>query len=499
MLRLYDTLSREKKPFEPEDPKEARVYVCGPTVYDYSHLGHARCYVVYDVLIRHLRAIGQTVKYVRNITDIDDKILKRSAESGESPSSLTERFTAAFHEDMAALGNLPPDIEPKVSDHIPEIISMVQTLIDRGHAYESNGDVYFSVPSFEQYGRLSGRDLSQNAEGASERLDADQSARKKHAADFALWKAASDPNDPSNIASPWGPGRPGWHIECSAMSTKHLGKTLDLHGGGLDLVFPHHENEIAQSECATGATYCRHWAHNGFVEVDKQKMGKSLGNFFTARDLFERLEAEAVRLFALTVHYRSPLNLDWTLDDAGNVTGFPQIEDAESRLEYLYKTKQRLSDLPESRIKDAAAPPSDALLQAPERIRDSLNDDLNTPKVLAVMAEFLAAVNELCDSALKKKGKAHPDAVAAATKGFEALEAHIGIGGQDAGAVLTRLRDRRAAERGLEGSKIEAQIAARKEARANKDWAEGDRIRDVLLEQGVTLHDGTEGTTWTIA
>jgi cysteinyl-tRNA synthetase len=292
-VRLYNTLTGQKEPFAPADPKHARIYVCGPTVYDYAHLGHARCYIVYDVLVRHLRSNGMKVTYVRNITDVDDKILKRAAETSTEPTELAARFAAAYSEDMHRLGNLDPDIEPRVSTHLEDIFSLVQRLIDGGHAYLADGDVYFAVESFPEYGKLSHRDLGKMKVGASDRLDDAQTARKRHPADFALWKKSED--DAWGWDSPWGRGRPGWHIECSAMSMKHLGETLDLHGGGLDLVFPHHENEIAQSEAATGKPFARCWMHNGFVEVDKEKMSKSLGNFFTASPAQPRLDPRRSR------------------------------------------------------------------------------------------------------------------------------------------------------------------------------------------------------------
>ena len=307
-LRLYNTLTSKKEPFEPTEPGHAKVYVCGPTVYDYAHLGHGRSCIVYDVLVRHLRAIGTKVTFVRNVTDVDDKILKRASETNTKPTELAERFAAAYAEDMGRLGNLEPDLEPRVSTHMDDIIALIERLIEGGHAYASHGDVYFSVESFADYGKLSHRNLDQLKAGASERLDETETARKQHPADFALWKSSEDAA--WGWDSPWGRGRPGWHIECSTMSMKHLGDTLDLHGGGLDLVFPHHENEIAQSEAATGQPFSRFWMHNGFVEVDKEKMSKSLGNFFTARDLFDRVEPEAIRYFMMTVHYRAPLNLD---------------------------------------------------------------------------------------------------------------------------------------------------------------------------------------------
>ncbi len=495
-VRLHNTLTGRKEPFEPAEPGHARIYVCGPTVYDYAHLGHARCYVVYDVLVRHLRSNGLEVTYVRNITDVDDKILKRASETGEEPTELASRFADAYAEDMNRLGNLKPDIEPRVSTHLQAIIALVQRLLDGNHAYVSDGDVYFSVESFPEYGKLSHRNLQQMKLGASERLDEAQTARKRHPADFALWKKSADGEWGSD--SPWGRGRPGWHIECSAMSMKHLGDTLDLHGGGLDLVFPHHENEIAQSEAATGVPFSRCWMHNGFVEVDKEKMSKSLGNFFTARDLFERVEPEAIRYLMMTVHYRAPLNLDWTLDEEGNVTGFPQFEEAERRVAYLYKTKERLGALPESRIVDdeATAPPE--LAGFVNGLRAALDDDLNMPVALAKLADFSKAVNELCDQATAKKGKASRASVEAAHRGFDALQAELGLGAQEPADVLLRIRDRRARARGLEAAWIEAQIAARAKARQAKDFAEADRIREALAGRGVELLDRPDGTGWTM-
>ncbi len=496
-VRLYNTLTGQKEPFEPADPDHARVYVCGPTVYDYAHLGHARCYLVYDVLVRHLRSNGMKVTYVRNITDVDDKILKRAAETGSEPTALATRFADAYSEDMHRLGNLDPDVEPRVSTHLEDILALVQRLIDGGHAYLADGDVYFSVESFPRYGKLSHRDLTKMKVGASDRLDDAQTARKHHPADFALWKKSD--GDAWGWESPWGRGRPGWHIECSAMSMKHLGDTLDLHGGGLDLVFPHHENEIAQSEAATGKPFARCWMHNGFVEVDKEKMSKSLGNFFTARDLFDRVEPEAIRYFMMTVHYRAPLNLDWTLDEAGNVTGFPQFEEAERRVAYLYKTKQRLEGLPPKRIADSDAPCPAEIAGFGRALRESLDDDLNMPVALAKLADFLKGVNELCDQAMRKKGTAPKSSVEQAKAGFGALEAELGLGTEAADAILARIRDRRAMATGLETASVEQRIAERNEARKSKDFAKADRIRDELEALGVELLDGPEGTGWTMA
>jgi cysteinyl-tRNA synthetase len=495
-VRLHNTLTGRKEIFEPAEPGQARIYVCGPTVYDYAHLGHARCYVVYDVLVRHLRASGIKVRYVRNITDVDDKILKRASEAGTEPTELAARFAKAYEQDMHRLGNLDPDVEPKVSEHLDDIIALVQRLIDGGHAYVSDGDVYFSVQSFPEYGKLSHRDLSQMKLGASERLDETQTARKRHPADFALWKRSEE--GAWGWQSPWGRGRPGWHIECSTMSMKHLGDTLDLHGGGLDLVFPHHENEIAQSEAATGKPFARCWMHNGFVEVDKEKMSKSLGNFFTARDLFDRVEPEAIRYFMMTVHYRAPLNLDWTLDAEGHVTGFPQFEEAERRIAYLYRTKERLDRLPPGRVVPSDAAIAPELADFPGSLAEALDDDLNMPVALARLSDFLKAVNELCDQAARKKGKVSTAAVDQARAGFAALQAELGLGAEDPPEVLLRIRDRRARARGLDGARIEEQIAARARARESRSFVEADRIRDELAARGVELLDGPEGTTWDI-
>lgn len=495
-LRLHNTLTGNKEPLVTAEPGHAKIYVCGPTVYDYAHLGHVRCYVVYDILVRHLRATGTEVTFVRNITDIDDKILARAAERGEEPTELARRFADAFHEDLARLGNLAPDVEPKVSEHLDEIRDLVRRLIDRGHAYASEGDVYFDCQSFEGYGKLSHRKLDALEAGASGRTEGAQVARKKNPADFALWKGAGD----GEVAwdSPWGRGRPGWHIECSAMSMKHLGESFDLHGGGLDLVFPHHENEIAQSEAATGKTFATCWMHNGFVEVDKTKMSKSLGNFFTAREVFERVEPEAIRYFMLTVHYRAPLNLDWTLDDDGNVTGFPQFEEAERRVEYLYTTRRRIAALPEARVVDGDVPGAPTVPDLRAGLAEVLHDDLNMPAALAKVAEFLKAANELCDAALRKKGKAPRASIERIEAGYLALDEFLALGGQDAGAVLTRIRDRRATARGVERDVVEAKIIERAEARAARDFARADGVREELAALGVELHDSPDGTHWTM-
>jgi cysteinyl-tRNA synthetase len=490
-LHLYDTLTQQKRPFEAAEPGRARIYVCGPTVYDFAHIGHARCYVVYDVLVRHLRASGLSVTYVRNITDIDDKILARSKENGEEPGALSQRFTEAYWEDMARLGNVVPDIEPKVTEHLPQIFAIIQTLIDKGSAYVSGGDVYFSVASFAGYGKLSHRKPEALLADASGRTDADDTSKKRDPADFALWKggAASD----WGWDSPWGRGRPGWHIECSAMGKAHLGETLDLHGGGLDLVFPHHENEIAQSEAASGKPLSRLWMHNGFVEVDKTKMSKSLGNFFTAREMFALYEPEAVRYAMLTVHYRSPLGFSPETDE--KETRFPLFEDAERRVEYVYTTRERLASIDPARIVETGEVPA-ALTKYPASVAAALDDDLNMPVALAETSEMLKAVNELVDLSRRKKGTVAAAAIEAAVTALDALGRELGIGEADVTAFLARLRTRRTKAKGLTESDIDAKIAARTAARDAKDFAAADRLRDELVALGVEIMDGPKGTSW---
>lgn len=496
-IRLYNTLTSQKEVLAPLNPGHYRMYVCGPTVYDLAHIGHARCYVIYDVLARHLRARGLQVTYVRNVTDVDDKIINRARELGEDPVALAARVSVAYEEDFAALFILPPDIEPRVSQHLDEIRGFITKLIDRGVAYESDGDVYFHVPAFPAYGKLSHRKMDELAMGASGRTEDEEAARKRNPADFALWKKAH----PGEVSwpSPWGPGRPGWHIECSAMSGKHLGESFDLHGGGLDLVFPHHENEIAQTEACTGHAMATLWMHNGFVQVNKEKMSKSLGNFFGCRDVFAKAEPEAVRFGMFTVHYRSPLNLDWTQDETGKVTGFPLFEDAERRLEYLYEARLRVAGIPDKRIggKEEAPPPELAMFA--ERLAESLDDDLNMPVALAHTNDFLRAANELCDRALGKGGQVPASWLAAAQGGFSALAEHLGVGTQDPELFLRRVRDRRAKAAGIEPAWVDEQLVVRANARKEKNFALSDEVRDELAAKGVKILDTPAGTTWKLA
>jgi cysteinyl-tRNA synthetase len=457
MLQIYNSLTRKKEVFTPIDPGKVRMYVCGMTVYDLCHLGHARVLVVFDMVYRYLRHIGLDVTYVRNITDIDDKIIRRADENGETVGALTERFIAAMHEDAAVLGILPPDEEPRATAHMAEILAMIEALIAKGHAYVAdNGDVYYSVASFPGYGKLSGKDPQDLRAGA--RVEVGEA--KRDPLDFALWKAAK-PGEPA-WDSPWGPGRPGWHIECSAMSTGCLGNHFDIHGGGADLQFPHHENEIAQSEGATAEPFVNVWMHNGFVRVNEEKMSKSLGNFFTVREILARYQPEEIRYFILGSHYRSPLNYD----DA-------HLDQARAGLTRLYTA---LRGLPE------AEPAGGDAYRA--RFDAAMDDDFNTPDALAVLFDLARDSNRLRDH----------DLSAAAALGAElrALGGVLGLLGQYAETYLQA----GAGAAVIADVEIDALIQRRTDARKAKDFAEADRIRDQLQEAGILLEDGAGGTTW---
>jgi len=494
-LLLHDTLSGERRPFQTAEPKHAKVYVCGPTVNDTMHLGHVRAYSVYDVLVRHLRDRGYRVTFVRNVTDVNDSIVAKAKTLGEDPLAYAKRIEAVWQEDYARLAIKSPDVEPHVTDHLVEIIALIVDLIAKGKAYASDGDVYFRVASFPDYGKLSHRKVEDLTMGASGRTTSEEESRKEHPADFALWKK-SEPNE-LGWASPWGHGMPGWHIECSAMAMKHLGETFDLHAGGLDLVFPHHENEIAQSEAATGKTYATHWIHHGFIEVNKEKMSKSLGNFFTLRDITAHVEHEAARCFVLSTQYRSPIALEWSMDDTGKTTGFPQLEESERRVEYLYNTRERLAAIPADRIVDGGEVPSE-ISGFREALAAALDDDLNFAVAMARVLEMGKAVNELVDRALRKKGNAPRAAVNAAGKALAHVHAILGISGEEPRTFLARLRARRVAKKGLSEADVESRIQARLDARAAKDFARADALRDELTALGVELMDGTGSTTWRI-
>lgn len=457
MFQLYNTLSKSKQPFTPIEAGKIRMYVCGVTVYDLCHIGHARVMVSFDVITRYLRARGWEVEYVRNITDVDDKILKRAAENGETPDQLTQRMIAAMHEDEASLSVLRPDQEPRATHHIQDIIDMVQDLIDKGFAYAAtNGDVYYRVEKFENYGRLTNKVIDELRSGARVEVE----AAKESPLDFVLWKAAK-PGETS-WESPWGAGRPGWHIECSAMSKCCLGETFDIHGGGPDLPFPHHENEIAQSEAANGKTYVNYWMHAGPVRVNKEKMSKSLGNFFTIREVLKEHNPEVVRYFLSSVHYRS--SIDYSLDS---------LKEARSALDRFYQALDGV-EIPETDI-----PSNDYT----DRFFAAMDDDFNTPMAFAVLFEMASELNRL-------KGK--DDTAASQLAGqMKALAGVVGLLQQSPKAFLQQGGDGE-----ISGDEVETLILERKEARANRDFARSDEIRDQLAAAGVILKDGPDGTTW---
>jgi cysteinyl-tRNA synthetase len=455
MLYIYNSLTRQKEPFTPLVPGQVRMYVCGMTVYDYCHLGHARVMVVFDTVVRYLRARGFEVTYVRNITDIDDKIIKRARELGEEIGALTARFIQAMHEDERALGVEPPDAEPRATAYLPQIVDMIAALVERGCAYRAaNGDVYYRVRHFPHYGALSGKTLDELRAGARVEIGEE----KEDPLDFALWKAAR-PGEPA-WDSPWGPGRPGWHIECSAMSTSSLGSHFDIHGGGMDLKFPHHENEIAQSECATGEKFVNCWMHVGFVRVNQEKMSKSLGNFFTVREVLKNYDPEVVRYFILTSHYRSPL--DYT-DES--------LEQAKNALTRLYLALQGLPPAAEAGEEVYG-----------EAFRGAMDDDFNTPQALAVLFELAHEINRL--------RAADPARAPRLGAVLRRLGGGLGLLQREPEAFLRAMP-----ATGPSPEEIEALIRERHEARRRRQWAEADRIRELLRERGVILEDAPGGVT----
>ncbi|GAB0151375.1 MULTISPECIES: cysteine--tRNA ligase [Marinobacterium] len=459
MLQIYNTLTNSKTAFTPIEPGKVRMYVCGVTVYDYCHIGHARVMVAFDLITRYLRARGWDVTYVRNITDVDDKIIRRAAENSESVDALTERMIAAMHEDEARLFVLRPDQEPRATAHIGDIIDMVSTLIEKGYAYAAaNGDVYYRVERFETYGRLTNKVLEDLRSGA--RVEVEEA--KESPLDFVLWKAAK-PGEVS-WSSPWGQGRPGWHIECSAMSKCCLGKTFDIHGGGPDLPFPHHENEIAQSEAANGCTYVNYWMHAGPVRMGQEKMSKSLGNFFTIREVLKHYNPEVVRYFLSSVHYRS--YIDYSEDG---------LREAHSALERFYQALKAVPELAQ-----------EMTLQNDyeQRFVEAMDDDFNTPRALAVLFEIASELNK----AARDNDPVAPQLAAQ----LKQLAGMIGLLQQEPDQFLQG----EAGEGDLSAEEIEAFIEQRAQARKDKDFAESDRIRDLLAEKGVVLKDSRDGTSW---
>lgn len=456
MLKIFNTLTRQKEEFKPIHAGEVGMYVCGITVYDLSHIGHGRTFVAFDIVARYLRYCGYQLKYVRNITDIDDKIIKRANENRETVEDLTNRMIAEMHDDFAALNILPPDLEPRATRHISEIIELVEKLIARGHAYvASNGDVMFAVDSDPEYGCLSRQDLEQLQAGARVEV-ADV---KRNPMDFVLWKMskADEPSWPS----PWGAGRPGWHIECSAMNCKQLGEHFDIHGGGSDLMFPHHENEIAQSTCAHDGPYVNYWMHSGMVMVDREKMSKSLGNFFTIRDVLQHFDAETVRYFLMSGHYRSQLNY-----------GEENLKQARAALERLY-TALRHTDA------SAEAAGGEAFVT---RFREAMDDDFNTPEAYSVLFDLAREVNRL-----KTEDITAANGLAARLRELAGV---LGLLSQDPELFL------QGGAQDDDVTEIEALIKMRNDARQAKDWAQADVARDKLNALGIVLEDGPQGTTW---
>ncbi|MFU1520726.1 cysteine--tRNA ligase [Vreelandella alkaliphila] len=460
-MHIYNTLTRRKEPFTPLVAGKVSMYVCGMTVYDYCHLGHARVMVAFDVITRYLRYRGYDVTYVRNITDIDDKILKRAEENNESISTLTERMIQAMHEDEARLGVLPPSHEPRATGHIDDIVAMIETLIKKDFAYAAaNGDVYYRVRKFADYGKLNNRQLDDMRSGARVEVD----VHKEDPLDFVLWKAAK-PGE-AHWHSPWGNGRPGWHIECSAMSTCCLGDTFDIHGGGPDLTFPHHENEIAQSEAATGKTYVNTWMHAGAVRVNQEKMSKSLGNFFTIRDVLAEHDPEVVRFLLVASHYRSPIN--YSVDS---------LHEARKSLTRFYTALEGV-EVSSSGDGDEAG--------YAERFTTAMDDDFNSPEALAVLFDLARDLNRAKSESPEKAQRLASE--------LTSLAGVLGLLQQDPQTFLKGNQQQVA----LSETEIEAKIAQRKEAKANKDFAQADAIRDELASLGIILKDSREGTTWVI-
>ncbi len=479
-ITFYNTAARRKQDFEPLTPGKVGMYVCGVTVYDLCHIGHARSAVVFDVLVRYLRARGFNVTYVRNFTDIDDKIINRARELGKDPKEVAETYIKAFYEDMEPLGVGKADIEPRATEHIPGMIEMIRTLIERGHAYVAGGDVLFSVESFPGYGALSGRRLEDMHAGSRVAVD----EKKRHPLDFVLWKAAK-PGEPQ-WESPWGPGRPGWHIECSVMSNHYLGPSFDIHGGGWDLLFPHHENERAQSIAANGGEFARYWVHNGFVTVESEKMSKSLGNFLTIRDALKEFHPEVLRAFLLSKHYRSPVDFS-----RGAVLAI------QSGLVRIYRALERVEQAigPVDRAELRADFSKNGLPEFLGRFVEIMDDDLNTAGALGIIFDKVRKINRVMDSA---SDLGEDGALQLAKEREELLIAGgiLGLLKREPGHFFDELP--KELETSINREEIERLIAERAEARARKDWATADAIRERLKSMGVVVEDTPKGTIWRI-
>jgi cysteinyl-tRNA synthetase len=483
-ITIYNTLTRKKEPLRPVEEGHVKLYVCGITSYDYCHIGHARSALVFDMVVRYLRHRGFKVTFVRNFTDIDDKIINRANEQGIDSASLALRFIDEFYTDMDALGTLRPDLEPKATEHIPEMISLIEDLIEKDMAYPSNGDVYFRVERFAGYGQLSGRGLDDMQAGA--RVEVND--RKEHPMDFVLWKGAK-PGEPK-WPSPWGEGRPGWHIECSAMSRKYLGETFDIHGGGKDLVFPHHENEIAQSCGSSGKSFANMWMHHGFVTIKDEKMSKSLGNFLTIRDVLKQYEPEVLRLFIFSTQYRNPLDFSETA-----------LQDARSGLERMYECLAQVDALPTDGSTDSssiATKDRRVLETLAIRFYEAMDNDFNTAQALAHLFETVKTFNKILRTLPERPAIDDLSLLRYAAAVFRDLAGVLGLVQRDPAMVAAGNKAKVMAGIDIGEDEIQQLIAKRNQARAAKNWAVSDEVRDYLLAHRIVLKDSPEGTTWEV-
>lgn len=474
-MQLYNTPKRKKEPFTPLKDGEVKLYVCGPTVYDDSHIGHARCYVVFDILARHLKSKGLKVTYIRNFTDLDDKIIERAAQKGIDYLELAETYIKAFHRDMDALGLMRPDEEPRATEHIEYMISDIKELIEKGYAYQGGSDVYYDVARFSDYGCLSGRDIEDMQAGARVEINTD----KRNPLDFVLWKE-SKPGEPS-WESPWGPGRPGWHMECSAMSGHYLGPEFDIHGGGSDLIFPHHENEIAQA-VPLGRNFSKYWMHNGFVQVNHQKMSKSLKNFFTIKEVLVKFHPEVLRLFVLSKHYRSPIDFS---DQA--------LSDIATSLDRVYRTLKKVRAIVGDTESDPTGPDTEKLTTL---FAEAMDDDLNTARALGYVFEALRELNRLIDDS--RGAEADIERIKNFYLAIRKMGAVLGVMTSDPAKFLDDKTAKQLSASTLSAEAIEEMIKARTTARTEKNWAEADRIRDELKDLNVILEDVGGETRWRI-
>jgi len=488
-LRIYNSLTKRKEEFTPSREGKVGMYVCGVTVYDRCHMGHARAAVVFDVIFRFFRERGYEVTYVRNYTDVDDKIIKRANEEGVSCQEIAGRYIREYEEDMQALGVERPSYEPRATENIPQIIALIQRLVEKGYAYRVEGDVYFSVEKFSLYGKLSGRDLEEMRAGA--RVEVDE--RKNNPLDFALWKS-SKAGEPE-WDSPWGRGRPGWHIECSAMSQRYLGESFDIHGGGQDLIFPHHENEIAQSEAATGKPFVRFWVHNGFVNLNQEKMSKSLGNILAIRDLLKDYHPEALRLFLLSNHYRSPV--DFSLQNMAEAkVNLDRFYAALSGIEEFLAERKKITPLNSESLKGLAGEVYEKVCSIKKKFLQAMEDDFNTAMALGYLHDLTRTMNR----ALGEKGfRKDPAAPALLREGRERLLESgkiLGLFREAAASYFAAQRRRYLQAEGLREEEIQDLIARRERARKAKDWAQADKIRAQTASMGIVLEDGPQGTFW---